>query len=312
MNSTVDSLSKRSIDRSASDTLDKTCGDGSRINAPDRHRDRHLTGQRASVNSERNLVERIDSQTFLDQWDNYVGKNRPVVLTAPEIVGGDAWDEACLLNLIGDEIVQALKSSTGIYTEEVIPAPMPLSVYLATLRREAYRYNLACGVEAYPALAQRLRMPDTFRARIGKKLISTKIWIGGKNYLTALHYDPLENLNLQLYGRKRFWLFPPNVKEIKPLPLTSLAGHMACVRSANDLPEPARARVRARGIEVILEPGEMLYLPVRWWHQVEAIDDLNVNLNYFWFPRTILKHPREVLSAMMTSAYRFVKGRPIG
>ena len=37
-------------------------------------------------------------------------------------------------------------------------------------------------------------------------------------------------------------------------------------------PHQARERLEAAVSEVTLEPGEELFIPVGWWHEVEALD----------------------------------------
>ena len=42
-----------------------------------------------------------------------------------------------------------------------------------------------------------------------------------------------------------------------------------------------------RRIELVLEPGEALFLPVGWWHAVRAIDlSLSVSFTNFVFPNS--------------------------
>jgi hypothetical protein len=34
-------------------------------------------------------------------------------------------------------------------------------------------------------------------------------------------------------------------------------------------------------IEVVLGPGDAMYLPSRWWHQVRSLD-LSLSVNFWW------------------------------
>ncbi|RZA16839.1 MAG: cupin-like domain-containing protein, partial [Lysobacteraceae bacterium] len=45
-------------------------------------------------------------------------------------------------------------------------------------------------------------------------------------------------------------------------------------------PRFADAWAAARTAE--LEPGDAIFIPSLWWHQVEALEDFNVLVNYWW------------------------------
>ena len=47
---------------------------------------------------------------------------------------------------------------------------------------------------------------------------------------------------------------------------------------------PRFENARDRALVVELEPGDALYVPKLWWHQVEALEAFNVLVNYWWNP----------------------------
>ena len=80
---------------------------------------------------------------------------------------------------------------------------------------------------------------------------------------------------LQLSGKKTIRLLPPSsVWSIKPDP------------GAKHWPAASQAEIdtayRETGIEVILNPGDQLYVPVLWFHSVSA-DGWSATANRYYF-----------------------------
>jgi hypothetical protein len=130
----------------------------------------------------------------------------------------------------------------------------------------------------------------------------TSLWLGNRVVVSA-HFDLPDNLACCVAGRRRFTLFPPEQLEnlyVGPWDVTPAGQPVSLVDMRNpDLqrfPRFADAMQAAR--EVVLEPGDALFLPSMWWHHVEGLEDLNVLLNYWWrdtpaymgTPMTVLKH----------------------
>jgi hypothetical protein len=66
---------------------------------------------------------------------------------------------------------------------------------------------------------------------------------------------------------------------------TDLDIYLPGFREENDLaryPRFGEARAAAQVAE--LEPGDVLFYPALWWHQVEALDAFNAMVNYWWNP----------------------------
>jgi hypothetical protein len=100
------------------------------------------------------------------------------------------------------------------------------------------------------------------------------VWAGEANMSARVHYDTYYNFYVQLVGRKRFVLLPP--EEWVHLRLFP-AMHPSGRQSQFDVSQRLGS---ARALEVVLEPGQVLFLPPYWFHHVESVD-ASVSVNYW-------------------------------
>lgn len=130
----------------------------------------------------------------------------------------------------------------------------------------------------------------------------TSIWIGNPTVVCA-HYDAPNNIACCVTGHRRFTLFPPSqIANLYPGPLEPTPGGQAI--SMVDFENPdfdkyPRFKDALENAQVAdLEPGDILFYPSMWWHQVEATQPFNVLINYWWntspkymgTPMNVLKH----------------------
>lgn len=113
-----------------------------------------------------------------------------------------------------------------------------------------------------------------------------RIWVGNRISVQT-HFDLRENLACVVSGRRRFTLFPPTqTPNLYPGPfeLTLSGPPVSMVRlDEPDLDTYPKFRTALEHATVAeLEPGDALYIPYFWWHHVQALDDLNVLVNYWW------------------------------
>ena len=116
--------------------------------------------------------------------------------------------------------------------------------------------------------------------------IRPRIWIGNASQV-ACHFDNFENIACIVSGRRRFTLFPPDaIGDLYVGPIdNTMAGQpvgLAVGSAPGDPRYPRFERVRDRALVIELEPGDALYLPKLWWHQIEATDPTNMLVNYWW------------------------------
>ena len=112
------------------------------------------------------------------------------------------------------------------------------------------------------------------------------IWIGNRT-LVSCHHDAPNNLACCVVGRRRFTVFPPEqIANLYPGPLDPTPGGQAIsmVDFANpDFRKYPRFHDAIDAGQVAeMEPGDALFLPSLWWHQVESLSPFNVLINYWW------------------------------
>lgn len=113
-----------------------------------------------------------------------------------------------------------------------------------------------------------------------------RIWIGNATRV-ATHYDVSSNIACVVAGTRRFTLFPPDqIANLYVGPLeNTIAGQPT---SMVDLENPdferyprfADALDHAQFAD--LSPGDAIFIPSLWWHNVVATQALNILVNYWW------------------------------
>jgi len=116
--------------------------------------------------------------------------------------------------------------------------------------------------------------------------IAPRIWID--NTITVPpHVDDADNIACVVAGRRRFTLFPPDqVKNlyIGPLEFNPAGAPISMVRGHDpDYERYPRYREALAHAQVAdMEPGDALFIPSVWWHQVESVGLVNILINYWW------------------------------
>ena len=121
-----------------------------------------------------------------------------------------------------------------------------------------------------------------------------QLWMGaaaGQEPVTGLHRDCLTGFLCHLYGRKKFLLYSPDQAEFV-YPFKRFNGYQPC-RVAPSAPNLERYPLfaKARPIEAVLEPGDVLINPVGWFHEVYALGPV-ISVSFF------LKASKEAAPAM--------------
>jgi len=227
---------------------------------------------------------------FLEQ---YYATNRPVVLEGlmTNWKAMTKWTPDYLKAASGNEMVEVMMGRDKNPKYE-----MEYEAHSRKMKFADYVNLVASGKETndYYLVAR----SNFFQAPVGKPLLpdiepfpeylltsppgyGALFWFGPKGTVTPLHHDLINIFMAQVRGRK-------HVKLISPNELDLVYNHQG-VYSQVDCENPDYARFpkyrEATVMDVELAPGDVLFLPVGWWHHVRALDmSITLSFTNFLFP----------------------------
>ena len=233
--------------------------------------------------------ETIEAERFLD--DHYA-VNRPAVLTR-EIADWPAlqlWNPGYLQRKVGSAEIeyQGGRGADPNYerTKDNHRRVMPFDAYVDMVEdagagggafNDAYitAYNSDRNAQALAPLHQDMRFIDHLLDP-GLGFPHGMMWIGPGGTFTPLHHDLTNNLLVQVCGSKQVLLLPSTSTPR----LYNDAHVFSRVPDLEDVDFTAFPDVVGlRGHRVDLNPGDALFIPLGWWHQVVA-SSFSVSVTY--------------------------------
>jgi hypothetical protein len=204
----------------------------------------------------RNYLSRFDAAAEVEA---FVGE--------PRIAGKYYYGE----NLQGFNFSRA-RMRFGAALDRILSTPTQAgerSMYVGSLSTEQY----------LPGFAAENTLPVL-------KGVAPRIWLGHASNVSA-HYDTMDNVACVVAGERRFTLFAPETISrlyIGPIDHTMAGQPVSLAASAppDDERYPLFREVRDQALVAELRPGDAIYVPKLWWHQVEATSSFNALVNYWW------------------------------
>ena len=93
------------------------------------------------------------------------------------------------------------------------------------------------------------------------------------------HYDVMDNILFQTIGTKRVLIYHP--EDVAGLYFKGSSSPITNIDDVSDSAYPLYKQARARAIEITLQPGQALFLPALWPHNVLS-QTFSVAVNCFW------------------------------
>ena len=241
-------------------------------------------------------LDRVRGITAREFFHEYYAKRKPVVLEGmmDDWPAMQRWSFDHFREEYGAEEVrvgrcfgETQKMELGPYINEMHDLdPEGRSAGLPPLYMEGWYYK-----EQRPELADdytvpRFFGPDWIEAKwfpFNPRPLFHAILIGPKGAFTKLHYDQLatHSWNAQVVGRKRWIFVSPDQKPNTYIETRQDAGH----HPGTDVDDPDLERYPLMGdlryLTATVHPGEMVWFPSMWMHQVISLDDtISITHNY--------------------------------
>lgn len=235
-------------------------------------------------------VPRVRAPSSAEFLRHFYAASRPVVIEGA-IENWPAmrrWTATYLAERVGDAEVEYQGGRSGDPEFELHKdrhaRRMPFRRFIEAVTQpgagnDAYvtAYNSAANTAALAPLMEDLGRLDRYLTDDAGML-----WIGPAGTFTPIHFDLTNNLLVQVTGAKRLHLFPP-----------AEAGRLAHRRhvfsDVHDIEDEDRlARFpearEAQRFEVVLGPGDCLFIPVGWFHQVRSLSfsTMLTYTNFLW------------------------------
>ena len=149
------------------------------------------------------------------------------------------------------------------------------------------------------ALQDDLPTPELIRSAGKGDVYNSSIWLGVAPTKTPLHRDPNPNLYLQLAGHKVFRLLKPEIGLSVFTAVQTLLGESASGKFRGEEMMDGKGSTFLEdkiwsadgkgdftlpsGLEAVLAPGDLLYIPLGWWHSVRSTGSGITGSVNWWF-----------------------------
>ncbi|HRI71728.1 MAG TPA: cupin-like domain-containing protein, partial [Polyangium sp.] len=102
---------------------------------------------------------------------------------------------------------------------------------------------------------------------------TANLWLGPANTLSPLHHDTTHVYFCQFLGRKRYRMIAPWHADV-------LRSHIRGRGDSDfDVDNPGDARV----LQVVVEPGQALFIPAGFWHEVRSLEP-SISVSFRAYP----------------------------
>jgi len=240
-------------------------------------------------------IERIGSPTR-EEFEGYVEANRPVVMTdvSPHWGAMKKWNPDYLKSVAGDSEVTVHYDEDGdftrwyLYPKQRIDRRIPFGEFIDILLDDPDERRYYMTEHEISWISKDLVGDVDFSGLVDLEPPWEPLLFVGRDTCMPLHYHgTTEALLCQMIGTKKITLYAPDQTPYlyarpwyRPAPLFSRVDGRSLQMGSPDFEKWPKLR-RARPLQFTLYPGEILFIPVHWWH-LTSVPDFQVSVTTFW------------------------------
>lgn len=262
-------------------------------------------------------IEQRSDITPSEFINNYLNQARPLVLrgAARDWECCKTWTPQFFADKCGDDRVILINDH--IATDESVEDEISLREIIANLGTPKAKYARFVPIlNNHPELFKDFdvqwladRIDKNGKVRLwnegGKgKALRSHLFIGSKNNKTEVHCALTNNFFINVYGRKRWFIFAPSFNPLVYSPINWGPGVFGSEVSPTDPDFKKHPLWKYVDIyEVVLEPGDILFNPPFWWHHVTNFSD-SIAIGIRWYDfKTAMKSSstQNLLSLLSTN-----------
>ncbi|MDP5169008.1 MAG: cupin-like domain-containing protein [Bacteroidia bacterium] len=219
------------------------------------------------------VVENISRKDFMEKYHK---PQRPVIIKGllDQQPAGKKWSLEWFKQYMGDDTIELYDNTVERHKWSTTTVPdikMPFREYLDIISRDEptdLRMFLANLYKLRPGLREDFSCPPFYKNILGKLGF---MFLGGKDTVVRGHYDVDSSCVLltQVFGDKRVILFAPEYTDL--LYKVPYNTH-SFVDVTNPDYEKFPGLHYVKGYDLILEPGDSVYMPAGYWHFITYLN----------------------------------------
>lgn len=243
--------------------------------------DTHIEGLNAKG------IETINCPSMEYFYKNYILTEKPVILTGcinhwPAL---QKWNnQNYFIELAGPRTVSieiGNKYTDSDWTQKLVTIEEFIDLYIYQNKGPTgylAQYQL---FDQIPELKNDISVPEYCCFSESNDPVDVMAWYGPKGTVSPLHHDPKRNLLTQVIGEKKLFLFSPTDSENVYPHEHELLNNTAQIDPRHPNLELYPKYKNATPYFCILKPGQMLYIPPKWWHFVESLS-ISFSVSFWW------------------------------